>query len=197
MLHLIRASFVKAFSKKYLFITNILAGSALLGLGDGIEQTIERKRRIRNKHDWKRTCNMITMGATFGFLAHNWYRILDKRFRGNTTSAVTKKVLLDQIVGSPVGYTIFIFGYNALDGVGYSRSKEEFIDKFPTLYIADWCVWPLAQAINFKYINARYRAVYVNTLTLGWNVFLSYIKYEDQPADEEPPCTETSQRAVL
>lgn len=40
---------------KYLFVTNTLTASALLGLGDGIEQARERRRGESKKHDWKRT----------------------------------------------------------------------------------------------------------------------------------------------
>lgn len=41
----------------------------------------------------------------------------------------------------------------------------------------DCCVWPPAQYINFHFIPARFRSIYVSSITLCWNTFLSYMKH--------------------
>ena len=41
----------------------------------------------------------------------------------------------------------------------------------------DWAVWPPAQLINFLLIPSAYRVLYVNTVTLAWDVFMSYAKH--------------------
>ena len=45
------------------------------------------------------------------------------------------------------------------------------------LFQFDWIIWPPSQYINFKYVPAAARVLYVNVITVVWDIFLSYIKH--------------------
>lgn len=41
----------------------------------------------------------------------------------------------------------------------------------------DWMLWPCVQSINFKFVPAPYRVMYVNGITMLYDVWLSYAKH--------------------
>ena len=42
-----------------------------------------------------------------------------------------------------------------------------------------WKVWPLAHAINFRFIPSSQRVLYINSIQIGYNCFLSIISNRD------------------
>ena len=38
-----------------------------------------------------------------------------------------------------------------------------------------WKVWPLAHTINFRFVPSNQRVLYINSIQIGYNCFLSII----------------------
>ncbi|KAM3966354.1 mpv17-like protein 2 [Aphomia sociella] len=166
-----------AFSDKYLFYTNISISMGLSSVGDLLEQNYEIYIKEQEKIDVKRTMHMAFSGAAVGVLCHNWYKILDKFIVGKTFDMVAKKLFLDQIIFSPIMIVTFFGSVALFEANPLENFKDEVRNKFVTLYRAEWMVWPPAQIVNFYFLPTRYRVLYDNTISLGYDVYTSQVKH--------------------
>ncbi|XP_059053762.1 mpv17-like protein 2 isoform X2 [Achroia grisella] len=166
-----------AFSDNYLFYTNVTISMGLSSLGDIFEQKYEIYIKQQEKFDGIRTLHMAFSGIAVGVLCHNWYKILDKFIVGKSLGMVSKKLFLDQIVFSPIMIVTFFGSLALFEENPLENFKEEVKDKFVTLYRAEWMVWPPAQVINFYFLPTRYRVLYDNTISLGYDVYTSQVKH--------------------
>ncbi|KOB70734.1 Mpv17-like protein 2 [Operophtera brumata] len=166
-----------AFSPKYLLYTNITVSITLSSLGDFIEQQYEIYTGYLEKYDIPRTVHMGCSGASIGVLCHYWYKILDKFIIGKSLDMVAKKLLLDQLIFSPIMIVTFFGSVALFEDNPYENFKEEVADKFVTLYRAEWMVWPPAQVVNFYFLPTKYRVLYDNTISLGYDIYTSQVKH--------------------
>ncbi|XP_035698567.1 mpv17-like protein 2 [Branchiostoma floridae] len=178
------APWIRTLSKnlfgRYLLVTNVVSSGALLATGDIIQQTIELAGANNGqKRDWRRTGRMCVIGTMMGPFNHFWYKMLDFYLPGTTFYTITRKILCDQIVAAPFFASFFLIGMGSLEGESIETSIADLKKKFWAIYLADWTVWPPAQAINFYFVPSHLRVIYVNCMTLGWDTYLSYIKHRD------------------
>lgn len=53
---------------------------------------------------------MFAVGIALGPCMHYWYQWLDRLYPGRAMKTVTKKVLIDQLIGSPMIWLGFFIG---------------------------------------------------------------------------------------
>ncbi|XP_072947520.1 mpv17-like protein 2 [Epargyreus clarus] len=175
----------KAFSPKYLLYTNVLLSIGISTAGDIMEQCYEWHVRDIDSFDTHRTGQMAVSGCTAGIICHNWYNFLDKVIIGRTFDMVIKKLLLDQFICSPVVILSFFATVAVFEDNPLENFNDEVKEKFWTLYRAEWLVWPPAQIINFYFLPTKYRVVYDNTISLGYDIYTSHVKHQKTPKEAD------------
>lgn len=169
---------------KYLLLTNVGVSATLSCTGDILQQHYEVVSKKERKWDKARTFRMTVSGIAVGVVCHYWYRFLDQRYPGRALKTVLKKVLIDQMVLSPCYITVFFATTSYMEEHSWEDFKKELLQKWWRLYLAEWIVWPPAQVVNFYFLPPKYRVLYDNTISLGYDIYTSYVKYEI-PVDDK------------
>jgi len=166
----------------------IKALTSLVGfaLGDALAQKFLGAKD--QPFDWARLGRM----AAFGFLLHGttghfFYGALDRAIPGTEAWKVAAKVAIDQILWAPI-FTVMFFSFI---GAAEGRSVKEITEKVKrdlwTGVTASWKVWPFVHAINFRFIPTSQRLLYINSIQILYNVFLSMIANKKVEAPAPPP----------
>ncbi|XP_043248493.1 mpv17-like protein 2 isoform X2 [Colletes gigas] len=148
-------------------------------MGDILEQHYEILKGEWNKWCSNRTRNMAASGMSVGIVCHYWYKYLDAKVPGRTINIVLKKVIIDQLVCSPLCITMFFLTLSILEKGSLSELKDEIVRKAHKLYIAEWVVWPPAQIVNFYFLPTKYRVLYDSSISLGYDIYTSQVKHDN------------------
>lgn len=84
----------------------------------------------------------------------------------------------DQVIGSPINISVLFITLGLLERKKLAEIGQEMKDKFIRLYKAEWIVWPPAQIINFYWLPNKYRVLYDNTISLGYDIYTSRVANE-------------------
>mmetsp|Transcript_644 Transcript_644/g.1201 ORF Transcript_644/g.1201 Transcript_644/m.1201 type:complete len:186 (-) Transcript_644:658-1215(-) len=143
-------------------------------LGDVIAQIPDL--RDGKKYDFARTARLMAFGAFIhGPVGHYWYGFIDKTImptKATSGIAVATKTAIDQILWAPIFTSVFYASMEALKGTPENAIPTIKEKLWPTMLV-NWQVWPLAHLINFRFIPSSQRILYINTIQVGYNVFLS------------------------
>ena len=121
----------------------------------------------------------IRLGS-FGFLIHGttghyFYGFLDSKLPGTAPMTVATKVAIDQTMWNPI-FGLMFFGYlNLMEGKSFEDYTNKIKADLKTAVMGSWSVWIPAHTINFAFIPPSQRLLYINTIQIGYNVFLSFL----------------------
>jgi len=118
--------------------------------------------------------------GSFGFLLHGttghyFYGFLDSKMPGTAVQTVATKVFIDQTIWNPIFGCMF-FGYlNLMEGKSWDDYVKKISQDLQTAVMGSWAVWVPAHTINFAFIPSSQRLLYINTIQIGYNIFLSFL----------------------
>jgi protein Mpv17 len=130
----------------------------------------------------------IRLGS-FGFLVHGttghyFYGFLDSKLPGTKPQTVATKVLIDQTMWNPI-FGLMFFGYlNLVEGKSFEDYKNKIKADLKTAVMGSWAVWVPAHTINFAFVPPSQRLLYINSIQIGYNVFLSFLGNKKVESDE-------------
>ena len=170
------AAYEKALEKDPLLIKGLTSMTGF-AIGDILaQQFIEKK----GKYNLNRTIKMASFGLlVHGTTSHWFYGKLDGKIPGTDAGAVASKVFIDQVLWNPI-FGVMFFGYMGLwERQGVDGTIKRIKGDLMTQVTGSWTVWPVAHAINFKFIPTEQRVLYINTIQIFYNCFLSIIGNRD------------------
>jgi len=160
-----------------------MAAASLWTLADIISQKIEHAKQI----DWTRTARMALFGfAVAGPVYSWWYRLLDKRtshlaLKMSRTRLIATKLFFDQCVFEPPALAFFFVVTSLMEKPEIQPVVEKLKAEYLSTYAADCTLWPGVQAVNFTFIHPIYHALVVNTVSVVWVTYLSYVRHRALP----------------
>lgn len=129
-----------------------------------------------DEYDIKRTLRLGSFGALIhGPTGHFFYGFLDKQLPGTAATTVVSKVAIDQLIWNPI-FGVMFFSYLGLaEGKTVDQIQTKIKNDLQTAVMGSWAVWIPAHTINFKYVPSSQRLLYINSIQIGYNVFLSFL----------------------
>lgn len=165
------------FSQRFLLVTNTGITVCLGCLGDILQQNYEIICKRQDEWDHLRTSQVLLTGFIIGPVCHFWYKTLDRFLPGRNLKVVCKKILIDQIVFSPVNIGLFLVMISYLNGGSRKSTLDDLNNKGLDLLKAEWVIWPPAQLVNFLFVPSRFRVLYDNSVSLAFDSYYSYVTF--------------------
>mmetsp|Transcript_9084 Transcript_9084/g.12886 ORF Transcript_9084/g.12886 Transcript_9084/m.12886 type:complete len:187 (-) Transcript_9084:215-775(-) len=137
-------------------------------------------------YDVMRTVRLGSFGALIhGTTGHYFYGMLDGKLPGTKPITVATKVAIDQTIWNPI-FGLMFFGYlNLMEGKSFEDYTNKIKADLKTAVMGSWAVWVPAHTINFAFIPPSQRLLYINTIQIGYNVFLSFLGNKEVETEEE------------
>ncbi|KAK9888519.1 hypothetical protein WA026_000770 [Henosepilachna vigintioctopunctata] len=163
------------FLRKHPLVVQSIQVGALMGVGDAIAQKAFQKSDPAKPFNFSRNKNFILLGALFvGPGTRTWYVILDKYIKGERTERVLKKVICDQLIFAPFFLATFLMLLETLEKGSIAEARRATRLYYFDLLKANYTIWPLVQLCNFYFVPLNYQTLFVQSVALAWNTFLSY-----------------------
>ena len=159
---------------KHLLLTNLAISTTTSGIGDVIEQVFEIINKTEPSWNKIRTLKLAATGLPVGVVAHYWYIFLETNYK-----SILGKIMLTQLIYSPICLVMFFVTLGILNQSSRHQIADNIAEKGKKIYLTEWAIWPPALIFNFYFIPLKYRLLFDATVSLGFDVFNSYVVHTE------------------
>ncbi|KAF4047505.1 Mpv17 / PMP22 family [Phytophthora infestans] len=183
-------------------LTKVVTAATLFGTGDRIAQRLEANNNysifgeLSSEHaphqkdkgsklisdSAARTLRMMVWGGLFAApIMHTWFHVVERVIPGTGKLVVAKKVAADMMIIAPGTSLAFFTTTKCMEGEPLHESFQIAKAKLTPTLLADYMLWPAANAVIFGLVPLHYRTPLTHCVSLVWSAFLS------EMASHEPP----------
>lgn len=114
----------------------------------------------------------VLIVGIFGPAATTWFAFIARRinFPARPNLTIAARVAADQALFASTNMFCFLSSMAYMEG---KSPSERISEKFWPALKANWSLWPIVQAANFKFVPLEHRVLVVNVVSLFWNCYLS------------------------
>jgi len=164
--------------------TKMVTSGLFTSFSDYICQKVIEKNakiRIEQGYNYKRTFLMALMSIAYGTpILHYWYKavvLIAEKLTKNKKYIPLLATAIDELGFEPPYYAGWLFVVEYLDQHDIRKAAENVKEKWWSVVYGDWKLWPWATVINFKYVPADYRVLFVNFVGIFWSIYMSWLQY--------------------
>ncbi|KAH7720112.1 Mpv17 protein [Aphelenchoides avenae] len=156
------------------FAIQVATAGALAATSDvAVQILIEKKER--HQYDIKRTARFaLITSCLMAPIQYNWFKYLD-RIHGKVIPTGVKRMLIDQTFAAPILTTTFIFSLNFFQSRNVDYAAAQTRNLIVPVMITNYKIWPIVQTLNMSVVPLHYRVVFLQTVAIFWNMYLSYM----------------------
>jgi protein Mpv17 len=115
--------------------------------------------------------------SILSFPLYNYENVdnLDQLIVGIGPKEVISKICIDQLLWCPM-FMVCYFSYLGIaSGESVSMVFDKIQDDLFTAVTASWKIWPLAHAVQFRWVATKHRIIYINCIEVCFIMFLSFL----------------------
>ena len=182
------ACYVRA-SKAYPSSVQLTTGAAVMSIGDAATQLAVERHSL----DMKRNATAAVFNGGVSPALFHWYGFLDRVWPGSSVRQLVPKLLMNQMVSSPLLSPAFVVWSSSVEALLDGRMsdargrKEVMLQTFHRLRLdfarivgTAFCVWLPANAVNFALVPPHLRIAFMSSVACGWGGFLSWMAHRHQ-----------------
>lgn len=106
----------------------------------------------------------------------NRFMFLHRRFNfASSVASLTTKVLVQQVVYTPVFNTYFYTMQSLLSGASVEHTLMRLRLALPTSIVNGWKVWSGVAIVSFMHIPPQFRSVFSGCVAVAWQSYLCWM----------------------